>query len=83
MRRTTISLPDELAARVQREARRRGTSVSGLLRSILEDALVGDPDEPREIAFAAICDDPGTSPGARLDDALDEEWADAIDRDRG
>ena len=39
MRRTTISLPDPLAARLESEANRRRTSVSEVVRDALSDYL--------------------------------------------
>jgi len=36
MKRITISLPEEIAQRLEREARRRGASVSSLVRDALE-----------------------------------------------
>ncbi len=39
--RVTISVPDELAAELQREARRRGASVSELVRGAVEAPIRG------------------------------------------
>jgi hypothetical protein len=80
MKRTSITLPDELAALLDREARRRETSVSGLVRDLVETALgVG---KPRELQWAGMIDDPGMAPAAKLDEELGRHWADAIRRDR-
>lgn len=39
MRRTTVKLPDEVDARLRKEAERRGTTVSALVREAVEDLL--------------------------------------------
>jgi len=52
MRRTTISLPDEVAAFLEREARRQDTSVSELARqAITAHFRMG---QARQIPFAGI-----------------------------
>ncbi len=82
MKRTTITLPDAVADLVAREARRRETSVSAVVRQLILDGLTGSQKQPREIPWAAIFDDPGMA-GAEIDDRLAERWVDDIDRDRG
>jgi hypothetical protein len=77
MKRATITLSDELAALVQHEVRRRGTSFSEVVRWSLEETLVGKG--ARELPFAGICDDPELPAGARLEEAL-ETVADDLDR---
>ncbi len=54
MRRATISLPDELAQDVAREAQRRRISVSALARDALREHLGVDRDEPRDLPFVGI-----------------------------
>jgi hypothetical protein len=83
MRRTTITLPDDLAELVDSEARRQHTSVSDVIRQYIVKSLTGSPEKPREIPFAGLFDDPNMVPGERLDEALSSQWADDIDRDRG
>ena len=82
MKRTTISLPNDLAAALEREAARRRVPVSQVAREAIEDRLGMTGDGPRELPFASL----GASglPGiANSDEAyLNEHWADAIDRDR-
>jgi len=80
MKRTTITISDELAALLDREARRRETSVSGLVRDLVETALgIG---KPRELPWAGMIDDPAMAPASRLDEELERHWADDIRRDR-
>jgi hypothetical protein len=43
MRRTTVKLPDELDARLRREAERRGTTISQLTREAIDAYLGGGP----------------------------------------
>ena len=79
MKRTTISLPDELASLVEYEAERRGTSVSDVIRDAVTATLA--PAEERTLGFAAICDDPDLPAAASMDEAL-EEWESDLTRDR-
>lgn len=53
MTRTTVSLPDDLATLLAREARRRETSVSDIVRRSVESFL-GASAEPRDVPFAAL-----------------------------
>lgn len=71
MRRTTVSLPDDLAALVEREASRRNISVSELMRLALSSLL--RPEGDRHIPWAGMVREPEMVYGADLDDALAEE----------
>jgi hypothetical protein len=51
--RTTISLPDDVATLLAREARRRETSVSARVCSAIE-AFLGTGGGRRELPFAAL-----------------------------
>lgn len=82
MKRTTIALPDDLSELVEHEARRRGVSVSELIRRFVRQALMGTTDQPRSIPFAAIIDDPEMVRGDQVDEELAKSWADELDRDR-
>jgi hypothetical protein len=82
MRRTTITLPDELLELLGSEARRRQTSVSDVARQLIVEGLTGTAGKPREIPWAGLFSDPDMVPGGRLDDFLSKHWADDIDRDR-
>lgn len=76
MKRTTISLPDDLAILVEREAERRSISVSHLVRLSLMKML--QPEGGREIPWAGVVREPEMVYGAALDEALgealDREW---------
>lgn len=80
MKRTTITLPDDLADLIGREARRRETSVSELVRRLIVKGL--GAGERREIPWAGLFEDPGMLNGGELDRGL-EDWENDIDRDRG
>jgi predicted transcriptional regulator len=53
MTRTTVTLPDDLATLLAREARRRETSVSEIVRRAVA-AFLGASDGRRELPFAAL-----------------------------
>jgi len=80
VKRTTISLPDDLAALLKDEASRRGTSVSEVVRSSVTNDLMGT--ERRSLPFAGLCDDRSMATGAELERELEEAWADDLERDR-
>ena len=79
MRRTTISLPDDLAQAVRREARRRGVPVSQIAREALEERL-GRSGGKRELPFAALGRSGYHTTARDIDAILEVEWA--VDRDR-
>jgi Arc/MetJ-type ribon-helix-helix transcriptional regulator len=54
MKRTTISIPDDLATALEREARRRRASASEVVRQALTAYLQMLPDHTRPLPFAAL-----------------------------
>jgi hypothetical protein len=75
MTRTTVSLPDDLATLLAREARRRETSVSDIVRRAVESFLgVG---EPRELPFAALGRSGRRHTARDAEKILTAEWAHA------
>lgn len=80
MKRTTISLPDDLAAALDREARRRRVPVSQVAREALEVSLSRPTSGRRELPFAALGRSGHHSTARDLEQILDAEWTD--DRDR-
>lgn len=82
MKRTTITLPEDIAEMVDSEARRRQTSVSEVIRQCIVLGLTESDKKPREIPWAGLFHDPDMTPAARMDEVLDREWADDLDRDR-
>ena len=82
MKRTTIVLPDDLAAFVEREAKRQGIPVSELVRRAIRQTLLGSRSKPREIPWAGIIDDPQMIPGRRVDEELAKDWARDLNSNR-
>jgi len=83
MKRTTITLPDDLSDLVDSEARCRQMSVSDVIRTFIIEGLAGTAEKPREIPFAGLFHDPGMVTGDSIDEALKQHWADNIKRGRG
>jgi Arc/MetJ-type ribon-helix-helix transcriptional regulator len=81
MKRTTISLPDELAAALEREARRRRVSVSQIAREAIEAELGLAGDQPNAWPFIGLWESDGSLAAADVDDWLAEHWADDIEAD--
>ena len=54
MIRTTVTLPDDLAAMLAREARRHDTSVSDIVRRAVASFLGISGSERRDLPFAAL-----------------------------
>jgi Arc/MetJ-type ribon-helix-helix transcriptional regulator len=79
MKRTTISLPDDLAGIVEREARRRHISVSEVVRAAITTHF--KLDEPRELPFANLGSSGHTDTSERVDEILATEWARFIEDD--
>jgi metal-responsive CopG/Arc/MetJ family transcriptional regulator len=78
MKRTTISLPEDLAAALEREARRRGIPVSQVAREALE-ARLGRSTGRRKLPFAALGRSGHHSTARDMDEIFRAEW----DLDRG
>jgi hypothetical protein len=74
MKRTTITLTDDLAVAVAREDHRRRLSVSEVAREALSAHLGLAGSQPRQLAFAALGAS-GTHTTARdLEEILADEW---------
>lgn len=84
MKRTTISLPDELAAALEREARREKVSVSQIAREAIELRLGRTKKGERRIPFAGISSSGTRTLSVDVDKILAEEWTKErlIDRNR-
>ena len=80
MKRTTISLPDNLSAALNREARRRGIPVSQVAREAIEVRLGLTAGADRKLPFAALGRSGHRSTARDLEEILQTEWA--LDRDR-
>ena len=74
MKRTTVMLPDDLAARLRYEAKRRGESTAALVREAVEQYLPRDTGR-RTLSFFAL----GKSGIADGSERVDEIVGDAIE----
>ena len=82
MKRTTISLPDEVALLAEREARRRGVSLSEVARDALAEHLGIDRRVPRPLPFANLGRSRHTDTSTRVDEVLAARWTRDIERHR-
>jgi Arc/MetJ-type ribon-helix-helix transcriptional regulator len=78
MKRTTISLPDDLAQDVAREAQRRRVSLSEVARDALREHL----DRPAQggLSFIGIGRSGQSDTARRAEEILAREWSDARGR---
>jgi predicted transcriptional regulator len=81
MKRTTLSLPDDLADALTREAHRRSTSASAIARDALARHLHLVPTEARSLPFAAVGRSGQGTTARDMEDLLAREW-DEPTRDR-
>ena len=76
MMRTTISLPDDLAQALNREAQRRHTSASEVTRTALAQHLGLAASEPRTLAFADLGHSGHDTTARDIEQLLEQEWHD-------
>jgi hypothetical protein len=81
VKRTTISLPDDIAAALAREAHRRRVPVSQVAREAIEARLGLDDEVPRELPFIGIAESGLPGIAERDEEYLAEHWADDLERD--
>lgn len=74
MKRTTLSLPDDLAQALAREARRRSTSASAIARDALAQHLHLVPGEARPLPFAALGHSGHHTTARDMEQLLAREW---------
>jgi predicted transcriptional regulator len=74
MKRTTLSLPDDLADALAREARRRSTSASAVARDALARHLHLIPGDARPLPFAAVGRSGQRTTGRDMEQLLEREW---------
>jgi predicted nucleic acid-binding protein len=65
--RTTVTLDDDVVARVKRESRSRGASFRDTLNDLLRAALVGIDNQPRRHALGIKATPMGHKPGLNYD----------------
>ncbi len=80
MKRTTLSLPDDLAQALNREAKRRSTSASAVARDALAEHLHLVPGNARPLPFAALGRSGHKTTARDMEQLLEREWDDARDR---
>lgn len=73
MKRTTITIPDDIALAVEREARRRATSVSEIAREALA-AHLGLAAGVRSLPFANLGHSGTRDTARRIDELIAKEW---------
>jgi len=73
MKRITIAVPDDLARAVTREAKRRDTSTSEVIRVALV-AHLGLGFRRRELPFANLGSSGDPDIAQRMEEILHEEW---------
>jgi predicted transcriptional regulator len=76
MKRTTISLPDDLAQALNREAQRRHASASEVTRAALAQHLGLVQDQPRELPFADLGRSGHHTTARDMEQLLEQEWDD-------
>ena len=73
MKRTTISLPDDLAKALEREARRRHLSASEIARQALAKHL-GAAGEPRELSFVRLGRSGHRNTAREMEELIARDW---------
>lgn len=74
MKRTSISLPDDLAQALGREARRRHSSASEVTREALQEHLGLQPGRLRSLPFAAVGRSGQPNTAREMEQQLEREW---------
>jgi Arc/MetJ-type ribon-helix-helix transcriptional regulator len=80
MRRTTISLPEELADALGREARRSHVSASEVARTALTKHLGLTAGETRKLPFAELGRSGSRTTARDMEQLLEHEWDDVTGR---
>lgn len=78
LKRTTILLPDDLAARIELERRRRDVSATTVVREALTAYFAQHEDRSKKLRFVGIGQSAHPDTAERAEEILAEEWADAI-----
>jgi len=80
MKRTTISLPDDLAQALNREAQRRHASASEVARTALVQHLGLVQNQPRDLPFADLGRSGHHTTARDMEQLLEQEWNDVPGR---
>ena len=81
MQRITISLPNDLAAALEREAARRRVPVSQIAREAIEARLGIGKEGPRPLPFASLGASGLPSIAGREEEYLRDHWGQDIEGD--
>ena len=77
MKRTTISLPEDVASALTREAKRRRVSVSEVARvALARDLGLGGGDSPRTLPIANLGRSGHKTTARNMESLLEQEWHD-------
>jgi len=74
MKRTTVSLPDDIAGALAREARRRNVSASAIARDALASHLGLVGDKPRPVPFEAVGRSGRRTTARDMEELIGREW---------
>ena len=81
MKRTTISLPDDVADALEREARRRALPASAIARAALASYLgMAAAGERRQLPFAAVGRSGRRTTARDMEELLAAEWTKSAGR---
>jgi predicted transcriptional regulator len=76
MKRTSLSLPDDLAQALDREAQRRHSTVSEVARTAIAAHLGLIDGGPRKLAFASVGRSGHRTTARDMEELLEAEWND-------
>ena len=76
MKRTSISLPDDVAQALDREAQRQRSTVSEIARTAIANHLGLIEGEPRKLAFASVGRSGHRTTARDMEELLEAEWDD-------
>jgi len=76
VKRTTLSLPDDVADALRREAHRRRTSASAVARDAIAAHLRLLPDQARPVPYAAVGRSGQRNVARDMEEFLAREWSD-------
>jgi Arc/MetJ-type ribon-helix-helix transcriptional regulator len=82
MKRTTVTLPESLAERLESESRRRRIPVSEFVREAIE-ARLSEPPEGDRFAFIGLVDKGGYPESDQVEEYLKRHWRDDLLKDMG
>ena len=83
MKRTTVTIPDELAHALEREARRKDTSASDVVREALTAYLGMTPGVERALPFIGIFESEDHTLSEQIGDFVAARLADHVEREHG